>query len=270
MAQFHNASIEAMHTTLTLLIVAPDEIATPFVEEVRQLVGRLHRRFDKLSTESELYHINQEGFESWIHPSDEMHDLLLHCQLLNEKTLGWFDITKNNRLAHCWKVEEKGGIRFRSPQVSLDLGAVAKGYTLDRIIPLLQKHNIENALITFGSSSTLGWGTHPCNDEGWMVSTKNPHNPNEVIWSTTIHNQIVTTSNSHELRSGIWHPHLTDPFSHQPCSTQMVCSTVTESGVVGEAICTAIDVCSDPEQQKEIISNLAPTQIFIYSEPDDE
>ena len=55
--------------------------------------------------------------------------------------------------------------------MSLDLGGIAKGYAVDRLVEMLQDFGIERALVDLGGNYALG--QHP---EGrpWMLGIRHP------------------------------------------------------------------------------------------------
>lgn len=50
--------------------------------------------------------------------------------------------------------------------VTVDLGGIAKGYALDRMLPVLQERGVRSALLNFGQSSSFAVGT-PADATGW-------------------------------------------------------------------------------------------------------
>ncbi len=61
-----------------------------------------------------------------------------------------------------------GGFSLVREGVKLDLGGIAKGYALDRMLPHLTRHGIDNALLSFGQSSTWALGAPP-GSAGWRL-----------------------------------------------------------------------------------------------------
>lgn len=67
-------------------------------------------------------------------------------------------------------------VRFAHPDLALDLGAVAKGWALDRAGEVLRSAGVTAALIHGGTSSVLALGAPPDPDQqaGWLVAIADP------------------------------------------------------------------------------------------------
>src|SRR6202020_3512169 len=64
-------------------------------------------------------------------------------------------------------------ITFRSSCMQLDLGAIGKGYAVDRAGEMLHSSGIRNALIDSGGSTILALGSPP-GQRGWLVHLRDP------------------------------------------------------------------------------------------------
>lgn len=64
---------------------------------------------------------------------------------------------------------DAGTVRFLDPRVELDLGALAKGYALDRVEKSLRESEVPCALIHGGTSGVVAIGTPP-DSPGWPIA----------------------------------------------------------------------------------------------------
>jgi len=70
---------------------------------------------------------------------------------------------------------ERRVVKFRAPGLELNLGAVGKGYALDRAAELLQtKWRVRSALLHAGGSSARAIGAPPGDSRGWPVKLLHP------------------------------------------------------------------------------------------------
>ena len=66
-----------------------------------------------------------------------------------------------------------GTIAFDEPGVELDLGGIAKGYAVDRVVGLLKERGVPAALVSAGGSTIYGLGAPP-GRAGWEVAIQDP------------------------------------------------------------------------------------------------
>ncbi len=121
-------------------------------------------------------------------------------------------------------------IRFASSDLHLDLGAVAKGYGIDRATQVLRDLKIEHAIITVGGD-LYALGGSP---EGgpWTVGIRDPHDVRAVVQTLEVRDRAVATSGDYE-RFFRWHGvryhHLMDPETAAPRRTIYHSTTVLAS-----------------------------------------
>jgi|GEM_PF-94690 len=79
------------------------------------------------------------------------------------KAAGW----RNVRLAG-------GRVRFAHPESAMDLGAIGKGYALDRAAEVLRSRGVRSAFLHGGTSSLYGLGAPPDEERGWPCGVVDP------------------------------------------------------------------------------------------------
>ena len=141
-------------------------------------------------------------------------------------------------LAHrgFWRqvdVSTMGGapaMRFASDDLHLDLGAIAKGYGIDRATQLLRDRKIAHAIVTVGGD-LYALGGSP---EGgpWTVGIRDPHNLQGLAQTLEVHDRAVATSGDYERffrYHGMRYHHLMDPETAAPRLTMYHSATVLAS-----------------------------------------
>ena len=135
------------------------------------------------------------------------------------------------------------GASVRVPDgMQLDLGALAKGYTGDRVMELFRESGAESAMISLGGNvQTLG--TKP-DGSLWTVGIDNPFSPNEVLCSIRVGTCAVITSGNYQRyfeENGRRYHHIFDPETGFPAENGLVSVTVVgESGLTSDALSTAL------------------------------
>jgi thiamine biosynthesis lipoprotein len=185
---------------------------------------------------------------------------------------------------------EQFTVRFEREGVMLDLGAIGKGYAIDRAIEILREAGISNALVHGGTSTIYGLG-HPQDVEGWKVSIPRPQThgtPEPGQFSTssvspfdTGHGGLgkeegqlepspafatVLLNDSSLSVSAVWGKsfnangkifgHIIDPRSGQPANNAIMSAVVLPAATETDAISTALLTLGPAGHDR--INNLRP------------
>lgn len=132
-------------------------------------------------------------------------------------------------------------LRFNDPDLTLDLGAIAKGYGVDRATAVLRSRGIGHAIVTVGGD-LYALGGSP--DGGpWQVGIRDPHNHAALAGRLAVTDRAVATSGDYE-RYFEWHGtryhHLMDPATAAPRRTAVHSMTVLGSSCMdADAAATA-------------------------------
>ena len=126
----------------------------------------------------------------------------------------------------------------------MDLGALAKGYTGDRLLEIFREHGAESALVNLGGNvQTLG---RKPDGSLWKVGICDPMAPDTNLGAVEIENCAVITSGNYERyfeEDGVRYWHILDPADGAPADNGLVSVTVMgESGLMCDALSTAIFV----------------------------
>ncbi|MBI3566963.1 MAG: FAD:protein FMN transferase [Gemmatimonadetes bacterium] len=121
-------------------------------------------------------------------------------------------------------------IRFASDDLHLDLGAIAKGYGIDRATQLLRDRKIAHAIVTVGGD-LYALGGSP---EGgpWSVGIRDPHDLKGIVQTLEVEDRAVATSGDYERFfrfHGVRYHHLMDPETAAPRRTMYHSATVLAS-----------------------------------------
>jgi thiamine biosynthesis lipoprotein len=125
-------------------------------------------------------------------------------------------------------VKSRGAtVRFNDPDVHLDLGAIAKGYGIDRATGVLRGRGIEHAIVTVGGD-LFALGDSP-EGEPWTVGIRSPHVHNALAATLHVSDRAVATSGDYERYfrwRGMRFHHLMDPETAAPRKTPFHSATV--------------------------------------------
>jgi len=146
-------------------------------------------------------------------------------------------------------------IRFRSSCLRLDLGAIGKGYAVDRAAEVLRSLGIRNALINAGGSTIFAMGSPP-NQKGWLVHLRDPSN--KIDPQVMLKDESVSTSEqtAQSLLGNDSAGHIIDPDRGLPLKTVFAVSAVSKTATASDALSTTL-LLLGPTKAKAMIKNMA-------------
>ena len=177
-------------------------------EEALAEVERIENQLSLYRPGSEIAQVNARAAYEAVRVSPEVFSLLQHAAKLSAETGGAFDITIAP-LVRCWgfmgangkmptpeevaEAREKVGmrhvqldvsnltVRFAREGVMLDLGAIGKGYAVERGAEILREAGVTSALFHGGTSTVYAIG-HPPGDDAWKVAFDAPPSSSDILF----------------------------------------------------------------------------------------
>lgn len=118
-------------------------------------------------------------------------------------------------------------VLFHDPDARIDLGAIAKGYGVDRAIDALRGHGVEHAIVDVGGD-LYALGTAP-DGEAWRIGIQDPDDVRGIIGEVDVADAAVATSGTYvqffRYRGRRYH-HLLDPVTAAPRATSVRSLTI--------------------------------------------
>jgi FAD:protein FMN transferase len=158
-----------------------------------------------------------------------------------------------NRVRHCVGYEKieltpPDQITFHSPCLRLDLGAIGKGYAVDRAAEVLRKWGIHDALINAGGSTLLAMGAPP-GKSGWLLHLRDPSG--KLDPQVILKDQSVSTSEQTppSLLGKDSAGHIIDPDTGMPLRTDFAVSVIAKTGSATDGFSTSL-LLVGPERGK--------------------
>lgn len=240
-------------------------------EEMRRVEALLTR----YRSDSQITRINQlAGEDQFVPVNREVRDILqrsLHYSVLMD---GLFDITvgplidlwgigtDHERIPEVSKLQQvlqqidyrnveirdEQGVRLRYPEMTLDLGGIAKGYSIDRGIEVLQSHNITSALLNAGGDIRC-IGTKP-DGTPWRIGIRHPRKQNEILGVFELRDNAVATSGDYErffVHQGIRYHHIFVPDTGMPARECQSVTILTDTAEKADVLATSVFIMG-PQQ----------------------
>ena len=260
----------AMGTLFSIYLYTRDaEHAQTCFEAAFEEIERLDETLSNYRPSSELSRINRLAAHQAVTTDPEVFALLETAIDYSRRSSGAFDITVGP-LMRAWGffrgegrypqsqelqiASEQVGfekvhldvptrtIRFAVPGVELDLGAIGKGYAVDRAVMVLREAGINAALVDAGSSTLYAMGAPPAKD-GWTVRVPEPRDRSQTVSTLMLRNESLSTSGSYEKcfeLEGKRYCHVMDPRDGMPVhgvlQTTLICSDSTSSDALSNAM----------------------------------
>ena len=149
--------------------------------------------------------------------------------------------------------------------MELDLGGIAKGYAVDRVVGLLRRRQIAAALISAGGSTIYGLGAPPGRD-AWDVMIQDPIDPRKTALTVQLKDRALSVAGSSEKSfeaGGVTYSHIMDPRTGRPVQGMLSVAVLASSGTAGDALDNAFFVLG-PEGSRAYLSQLRDTEAFFF------
>jgi len=270
--------MEGMHSVLDMLFTGISEnLAEVLFDSLQKECKSLEKILSCFDPGSEIYRINEKAPFQNVPVSERLWDILVECLHFNQLTLGYFDIglkrLKTNHPAQGTKPyepDEKTGIhfvemnerhhslRFASPAVALDFGAVGKGYALRAFNQVLMAHDVQNCFISFGGSSILTRGHHPYGD-CWPVDFRTGCHMNKVF---EMRDDFASFSRSIPEGSTDQIPHIMDPRTRKPVVNNRLTGVQCRCPVTAEVLSTVF-ILATHEEASSMASYFQTKKVYI-------
>ncbi len=278
-------SRNAMGTVFTIYLYARDqEQAEPSLEAAFEEIERLEETLSTYRATSEISRINRLAGNGEVTTDPEVFALLEKSLQYSRQSHGAFDVTVGSLMRAWgffrgqgryptseelrWSRENVGWkklrldpatrtVRFAAPGLELDLGAVGKGYAVDRVVKVLREAGLESALIDAGSS-TLHAMSAPPGKNGWTVRVPMPGERSQTVSTVTLRNESLSTSGSYEnffRLDGRTYCHVMDPRTGAPVQGVAQMSLIASDSTTSDALSNAMFVLG-PEAGKQLLATV--------------
>jgi FAD:protein FMN transferase len=151
------------------------------------------------------------------------------------------------------------------PRMEIDLGAIAKGYAVDRACESLQRKGIENFLVNAGGDLKVRGEKEP--GLPWVVGIRHPRLAPEFIAKLRPRNAAVATSGDYEkffLKEGERYHHILNPLTGKPARECQAVTIMAPSAMDADALATAVFVLG-PAKGLSLLAKIANAHGIIVN-----
>jgi thiamine biosynthesis lipoprotein len=259
-----------MATRFELVLPGEDHVRLRAAgEEALDEIERLEAQLSLYRPSSEISHLNARAAREPVAVDPRLFRLLQRARALSEATGGAFDISVAP-LMRCWGFVDGTGhlpapdeldaaravvgmhrvelnedgitVRFATEGVTLDLGAIGKGYAVERAADLLREAGVTSALLHGGTSTVVAIGAPP-GEDGWSVAIQHPSRPEEIVTGVSLRDEALSVSAVHGKAfevEGRLLGHVIDPRSGRPVMGAQLAAVAAASATETDALSTAL------------------------------
>jgi thiamine biosynthesis lipoprotein len=264
--------------------------------EAARLLASGMAEFDRIEAlmstymaDSEMSRINRFAADEPQLVTAELFGLLQKAQEISELTDGAFDITfdsvgqfydfRQRQRPDALQISEHidnidyrqvvlnevdRTVAFKAKGVRINLGGIAKGHAVEKVIDLLSDAGVTQALATAGGDTRI---LGKKGDKPWVVGIRDPNDEKAVFTRVALDDEAISTSGDYErffVEDGVRYHHILSPASGRPVSGVRSVSVIGPSATVTDGLSTSVFVMGS-EKGMELIARLPDYEALIVT-----
>ena len=265
-ANKESRTVFAMDTVMSLTVYGAGSAGTASLDAAEAEIGRLDQMLSVSDPESDIARLNASGMGT---VSEETAGLLTRALEVSAMTGGAYDPTLGE-LMEAWgfrsgsyrippedeisallnavgaeKVSVQGSAVEIPAGMGLDLGGIAKGYTSEQVLRVMEEAGAEAAVVSLGGNvGTLG---QKPDGSPWSVAIESPEESEDYAAILSLEGGLYAiTSGSYERyfeQDGVTYHHILDPQTGRPAALDLKSVTVVSTdGTLADGLSTALFV----------------------------
>lgn len=248
----HRFAGEGMGTVFEVVVFGQEaDYAAQASQAVFREVERLESLFSRFNATSEVGQLNRLQPEDSLYISVETYECLQSAEKVRRETAGAFDINFRRSAGYSdrksfdltaagsgFQVRVHHSLFRRAPaDLDLDLGAIGKGFALDRSASILTDWGVERFLIHGGTSTALAAGSAPGmsgGETGWPIGVGGRWELKEIPKRVLLCNRALSGSGT-EVKGR----HIIDPRTGGRAEGHLAAWVSHPSAALADALSTA-------------------------------
>jgi thiamine biosynthesis lipoprotein len=271
-----------LETFIDITVTSRDKAIDKKIEDAWELIRAYELKFSYHNLHSVLYQINST--ESPHEIDNDFYEILNLAKTIYHKSNHMYDISIG-RLIDVWDFENaiipdslditeaKNYIGFENItfdteylympyKYKLNLGSIAKGYIIDRVIEYFIDLDVIEVTVNAGGDIRF----YSEKNRKWTIGIKHPRIDDVTIGTIRISNMAVATSGDYErffISEGRRYHHLLDPFTGYPSEQTISVTVLAPTAIMADAISTAAAVMN-PADAINMIKSFENVEAIIY------
>jgi len=267
-----------------------DARAEQLLQQSMQEFDRIENLMSTYIANTEMSRVNQLAHAQPQKVSPELFDLLKRSIALSGQTGGAFDISfdsvgqlydfRQRRKPNSQEIaseldyidyrlielnEDNQTVSFKAEGVRINLGGIAKGYAVERVIELLRAAGVQHALATAGGDTRLLGDRR---GQPWLVGIRDPNKRDAVFTRLALINEAISTSGDYEryfIEAGKRYHHILRPADGLPVDGVRSVTVIGPDATMTDGLSTSIFVLG-PEAGIELIDKLPDYEAVVITD----
>lgn len=139
-------------------------------------------------------------------------------------------------------------ISFDQEGIQLDLGAIAKGFAVDKAISMLKKHGLTKIMVNAGGD--LYVFDPPPGKSDWNIGLLDPFNKKKSLLTIPVTRSAIATSGNYEKFFTVGNKkfcHIIDPRTGYPVDGIVSVTVIAKNAMLSDALATTFFIMGYPE-----------------------
>ncbi|HWQ57720.1 MAG TPA: FAD:protein FMN transferase [Clostridia bacterium] len=303
LSRYQASYLDVFDTATILTVYAPDEAqADAWLEETHALLLQYHRLYDIYNSYDGLSNartVNENAGVAPVRADTALVELVLYAKDMYALTGGRMNIALGSVLSiwHEYReaglenpdgaqlppmealeeaarhadiedvvVDEAAGtIYLADPKMSLDLGAIAKGYAAQKVANEMEKRGVSSMLLSVGGNVVaIGART---DGKDWKVEVQSPYG-GEALYLLNVNGLSVVTSGSYQRYytvDGARYHHIIDPATLMPALYYDSVTVLSADSSLADALSTAL-FCLPPEESQALATRAGVDVLWVATD----
>ncbi len=163
--------------------------------------------------------------------------------------------------------KENSTVFLADPGMSLDVGAIGKGYAVEAVCSSMEKDGLDHYVINVGGNvRTIGTKD---DGNGWKVGVEDPEGKDKYLLYLSVSDKTVVTSGSYQRYftvDGVKYHHIINPGSLYPENQYLSVTIISNDSALADALSTAL-FNMDQILGEKIIEGFQDTEaMWVYAD----
>ncbi|MEE2788664.1 MAG: FAD:protein FMN transferase [Myxococcota bacterium] len=257
-----------------------------------QEIARIEQLMSEWQPTSEISRVNAQAGVQPVRISQETYQLLTQAKALSAKSAGAFDVTWAG-MRGLWRFQpnaqtvptpaqiERGlrtvGFRdlvlnstgptafLKRKGMAIGLGAIAKGYGIDRAARILRSKGITRFMVDGGGDLFISG--KKSSGTPWTIGVRHPRDATKLVAHISVTDGALVTSGDYERsfeRKGIRYHHIIDMRTGYPAQRSVSVTVLAPTATLADALATAVFVLG-PTAGRQLADEMPGVSAAIFA-----